>query len=192
MKQARNLDHWKIFGRGYLDIIEGGADGTSYAFINTDRQTYSEGIKQELVVSCLTEGVRLEVNAYMKLSINGAPFTCDKTKRYGHPMVCPLMSIKFVVPTAPTGHRWLHITNQNPFDWVGDEFNLYRGEFVITSEMTTSTEAYLYIYGPRGDVDITMDQVSIVEYKPPQTECTQLIRDGDAEVIVSKCIIVYN
>ena len=126
----------------------------------------------------------------MKLSSNGIPFACDKTQRYGHPMVCPLMSIKFVVPTAPTGHRWLHITNQNPFAWDADEFNLYRGEFVITSEMTTSTEAYLYIYGPREGIDITYDQISLVEYKPPQTACSQLIRDGDAEVSVRKHIFV--
>jgi len=180
-----NLDHWKIFGRGDLQIINEGADGTNFAFLSTTRTSFSEGVKQELVVGCLVEGARMELKASMKLMANDESFVCDKTHKYGEARVCPLMSIKFVVPTAENGYRWLHIRNQNPIAWRADTFNHFTGQFVITSEMTASTEAYLYMYGPSPGVDIIFDEVTLREYSPPVTDCAQLIRSGDARVSIT-------
>ena len=179
------LDHWQIFGRSKLSIANEGALGTKNSFLSTRRKVPAEGLMQELVVKCLTEGVRLEVNAWIKLYENGTPFTCDKTARYGQPKACPVISIKFMVPSAPKGFSWLHIANDDPFGWKPNEFNQHRGNFVITSEMTTSTEAYLYVYGVNGGIDMLVDKVTLRPYEPPKTSCDQLIRNGDAEVSIT-------
>lgn len=183
--QNDNLDDWVVFGYGNIEIIDGGANSTSHSFKNSRRTSHSQGVKQEINVHCLIEGDRMEIDTFLKLKNGNSGFVCDKGERYGRPRACPLISIKFHVPSAQNGYIWHHIANEDPSEWDPDGFNHYRGHFEITSEMTTSTEAYLFIYGVRPGVDIMFDEVSITKYTFPLTTCSQLIRGGDAEVCKS-------
>jgi len=153
---------WISFGGGEIDIIDGGHGSHVTSFVHYNRTDFKSGPGQILDSKCLSEGIRYEINAKFKLrdSSTGNFVSCNKEVGWSHEEYCLLMTVSMRLPGEVSETR-VHIGNKFGGIWLQDEFNSFRNTVTINENMARAEEIYIHFRGPRADVDIIFDEVSM-------------------------------
>jgi len=164
-----------------LQMVQPGHN-SSYALSTTQRLASFWGMKQKLLKTCFTAGTTYEINAYMKLTdANGNTVACDPYLYYqGVAGFCPNVLLQHPDQQAL---RVRVAAVAGPVDNSG--WNHIYGVATVTDTMLGWPAFEAFIGWARANVNVVIDDVSI---KPADsntygiTDCTQLVKNGDAEV----------
>ena len=111
---------------------------------------------------CLELGKIYEVKAKIKLyDQNGFPLRCIGNI-WRDDLSCPIFTIYAKLPSGD----WKYISKWNDMQqgWYADYFNEFHALFQVDTDLLGATEAYWYFRGPRADISIAVDDVSIRLY----------------------------
>ena len=143
-----------------MRIIEGGANGSSFAFQQIDRTNYRNGVTHLLDFSCLVQGDVYDLEFQYKLEDEeGNPFVCDKTQDQGRSR-CMDTALRL---TNADGSTWVLLRNDDFSDVVENEFTSYHTQIIVTSEMISSESVTLLMYGPDAGISLIFDSVRLYQ-----------------------------
>lgn len=140
-----------------------GPVNATLSFMHSGRLHYNSGPGQSLDLSCLQLGRIYEVKAKIKLfDHNGFPFRCFRNA-WADPYTCPMFTIALTLSTGETRlvNEWNDI---HEVPWYADHFNEFHALFQADEDMVNAVDAYWYFRGPRSDINIALDDVSIMLY----------------------------
>ena len=165
-----------------LKMVQPGNSPSSYALSTTVRSSTYWGMKQVLSKNCFTAGITYEINAYMKLEdANGNTAFCDPYLYYqGVAGFCPNVLLQHPDLQALRVRVAAVAGPFNPSGW-----NHIYGVATITDTMLGWRELETFIGWAQAGVNVVIDDISI---KPADsntygiTDCTQLVKNGDAEI----------
>ena len=165
-------------------MIQPGRGGSSFSLATINRLAGFWGIDQQLEPGCFIANTMYEINAWLKIAdYNGTIVSCDPFNFYqGLKSFCPVILIK-----DPANDRYKmevrSASTVGPFDNTG--WNHVYGLVTMTETMLTWPSLVFYIGWGRANINLIIDDISI---KPADRNtygiptCTQLIRNGNAEV----------
>ena len=171
------MNGWIQGGSGFYEYVADGSGGHYLQFIR--RRYRSDGPRQLLDNTCLTQGMKYYFDAKIKLEYSdGTPFECDNLQQMRSDDFC--VDLIFEMRSA-TGKKWLRFLNGDPAKWSGSKFNTFSFSFEANEMMTAADEVYFTISGVHEDVRILLDDVSIIPQNQRSRTCAQIV-NGDAEV----------
>lgn len=113
-------------------------------------------------MSCLEAGKQYKISAKIKIKDeNGNDVSCNKNAEWFDPEYCPLFTIQV---QTPTGIARLNLGDESSFYWNEGEWNVYNSIFTIDDRLSSATDAFIYIRGPRPGLNMYFDDISIEEY----------------------------
>ena len=163
-------------GGGLVLMHNEGPMNQTKSFKHINRATFNSGPGQLLDLPCLQQGKLYEVKAKIKLmDHNGFPFKC-LGNYINDDFSCPLFTIVVKQPTGDTKYvsKWNDIRE---VPWYADHFNEFHAIFQVDLDILGGVDAYWYFRGPRADITIALDDVSIKLYEH---------QPADSDVIVVK------
>ena len=128
------------------------------------RTTVNTGPGQSIDINCLELGRQYKISAQIKImDVNGTAVTCDKNAQWLDPNFCPLFTIWAM---TPNGEARLNLGSDlaSHVEWVAGGWNPYEAIFTVDDRLASAGDTLAYFRGPRPDVDIYFDDVSVVEY----------------------------
>lgn len=152
---------WRVTHSGYYTFTTGGL-GLEPAYMLTDRNHFSSGVRQNFDMSCLLthQGQRLEVNGlFQLLDSEGIPYACDKTAYWSSPDYCVLFSLEMKTADGLTKRR--HFGNAYQGNWIANDMNVFSTIFTVTQELAESQSAFFYFQGPPAGSSIVFDHITI-------------------------------
>uniref|UniRef100_A0A7S4MJT6 CBM-cenC domain-containing protein n=1 Tax=Odontella aurita TaxID=265563 RepID=A0A7S4MJT6_9STRA len=164
-------------GKGKLEIVPGGADGTGHALKMTNVGHYYNGPLQWIDSTCLEEGAEYEVSARFKLTnmATGEPHYCDTSVwRNGNINQCPVMTLSIWTDTSSGAYHLAKTVDAGN----ADNWATISKIVVGNANMHNSWQAFLYLEFIPVGIDITVDDVSFARY---EKDCSNVVRDGDFE-----------
>lgn len=167
---------------GRVSRIQGGYDGSAYAFLNAGRTRLNDGPGHVLDAACLVRGAKYELTAFVKLrdpNNDNAPFACDRNAQWGQLLNCPMISFMYYNQDGTRHH--INAENNVVADWVAEEFNRHHSIFTVTDELANSGNAWFHFRGVYPGIDIIFDNVQIKIWDDP--DCDNLIPNGDFESV---------
>ena len=147
-------------GGGIITIHSEGPPDQTKSFKHVGRSTFNSGPGQVLDLPCLELGKIYEVKAKIKLyDQNGFPFRCSGNFLRDD-LSCPLFTIYAKQPTGEYSFmsKW---NDMKEGTWYSDYFNEFHAYFQVDMDLMGATEAFWYFRGPRADISIALDDVSI-------------------------------
>jgi len=156
-----NMHSWRVYGGGYISLLQGGYGGSNYTFIQTHRTEPHFGPRQELPESCLKNvGDKFSFNAQIQLmDEEGEFFACDKNAAWRSSLTCPLMTFEI---DHPDGIKRLHYGNSHSDAWVNDAWNPYHATVTVTQEMSEGHKVSFFLQGPRPGAQLLFDDITLV------------------------------
>jgi len=128
------------------------------------RTTVNTGPGQSIDINCLELGRQYKISAQIKImDVNGTAVTCDKNAQWLDPNFCPLFTIWAMTPNGE-GRLNLGSDLASHVEWVAGGWNPYEAIFTVDDRLASAGDTLAYFRGPRPDVDIYFDDVSVVEY----------------------------
>lgn len=177
---------WLVNNGGVLDVRACDEDGGRFCLQVSQRLSRCMGPMQPLPPDCIKEGRHFEFYAKIKMLDEAwQPYTCDKLA--GRFSNCPLVSIKYELPSGEW--KWEYVGNTNFNPWIADEYNEFYGTFVVSAGLASAKSAFWYFERPPGGITILIDGVRIEQfiddpdpvYKAKSESCEEFIYNGDAE-----------
>ena len=176
--------YWDIrsYYDGHITLIPGGADGVGNAIQVVGRTHANQGPLQWINPTCFVAGQEYEIYLRFKLSKGESDTTCDPAAKYGEVGACPLAYIYAQAPEILPGPNddevWTKIGEVADLG-SNAEWGVIRGYFTADEILLNAFRAYVYFVGVEPNVDIAIDDVSII---PFSLDCTNLVDNGDAEI----------
>ena len=153
------MNSWQAHGSGHVKIVEGG-DNSTKAFGHFERDDYWSGPGQMLESECLEEGKEYMVNARFKLlDRSGEPVACDRHAEWRDKNYCLLMTFEMELLSGEKER--LHVGSTYGGDWIADNFNSFRTNVTVTPAMADAKSTFFFFQGPRADVSIVFDNISM-------------------------------
>ena len=151
-------------GGGMVMMHNEGPINQTKSFKHINRATFNSGPGQVLDLPCLKPGKLYEVKAKIKLmDHNGFPFKC-RGNYVNDDFTCPLFTIGVKQPTGVFKFvsKWNDIRE---VPWYADHFNEFHAIFQVDPVIHEGVNAHWYFRGPRADITIALDDVSIKLYE---------------------------
>ena len=160
----------KMHNSGTLEVVDGGADGTSKAFKMTDIVHWNKGAMQEIRSECLAESGSdqwLEIQAYLKIADQATGEAYDCMTLGG----CPRLT--FQVKKADGAYTYISAGSANhQFTNVGG-FNLYTRTFKMNEDMINAQRIWFWFEGVKPGNMYWLDEAKIAMISSPTTSPTR-------------------
>jgi len=159
-------------------------DRPSFALSTTRREDSNWGMAQTIVDGCMSEGEVYEVTAYVKLlDYDGNDVSCDPYVYYqGLSTFCPVIILE---DTLSMKSYRREVVSYVAGPYKENDWNLLYGYITITKEMKEVWNGIELFVGWGGaNKNIVIDDVLIKSSTAEavkKTDCTQLVKNGDAE-----------
>jgi len=153
---------------GGISVLEGGADGSSYAFSSQSRSYSSWGIAQFLDTRCLVEGRKYMLRASVKLlNKDGSAFTCTPGDNRVAP--CPSAHLGSRVGTTnPENDPFLTIATMG--SWATGEWNNMTGLFTVSEKLARAGSVLLAWHRTPAHVQVLLDDITLSLVGAPSSQ----------------------
>lgn len=170
---STNYPYWQHH-ETKLQLAKGLGISGSNALSESGQNAPATGlVGQYLDVRCLQRGQQYEVKAWVKLTRNGAPYSCDSVS------TCPRARLKIRTPTTEDGQEFdeLNIDVVHYFErpYRQGDWNLLQGTFTVDARIEAGSSVLFFIERGRISIKMFLDNVSVA-LVPKQ--CADLVFNG--------------
>jgi len=178
---------WSFIGHATGIELVPGVSG--FALSTISREQWFHGMSQEIDSRCLiaeNSGREYEVTAAVKLTdASGSPADCDPFNYYFSPKACPVIALRLLNRDNGSLKEIREIA-QTVGPWSSTGWNKIYGRFELTDDLIyEQANLNYYVTKAWAGINIVVDDIAITPVAPAEVttaQCTQLIKNGDAEI----------